>query len=261
MKKLLVVAVLALGLFSCNRPESNYEGVLMTNYGRDGIKSFETVTGAQGLLWFGSVLYQVPMWEQTGDANKVDVLTRDGSKFSVDPAYTYSATRLKGPNIVLKYKNYDISNPDEFYQSIEINILNKRVTDAYREEARKYATADSLMTNVTSYEDNVTARLKKEFANKYFDLQTLTSGLVPPKSMITAIENRNNAIIKTNTVKNELETSKMELEKARIDAETNRAKSSGLTKEVLQDKMIDAIKYSKNRIIITDGKTPVMINN
>jgi regulator of protease activity HflC (stomatin/prohibitin superfamily) len=261
MKKVLVVAILALGLFSCNRPESNYEGVLMTNYGRDGIKSFETVIGAQGFLWFGSELYQVPMWEQTGDANRVDVITRDGSKFSVDPTYTYNATRLKGPNIVLKYKNYNVTEPDQFFASIEANILNKRVTDAYREEARKYATADSLMTNVTSYEDSVTARLKKEFSTKFFDLNTLTSGLVPPKSMIKAIEDRNNAIIKTNTVKNELETSKMYLEKARIDAETNRAKSGGLTKEVLQDKMIEAIRTSSNRIIITDGKTPIMLNN
>lgn len=260
MKKLLVVLVLAMSLFSCNRPESNYEGVLMTEYGRNGVKSFETVTGAQGILWFGSELYQVPMWEQTGDAPLVKVLTRDASKFTVDPAYTYNATRLQGPNIVYKYKNYDVSKPNEFFESIEKNILNKRVTDAYREEARKYATADSLMNNVTSYEENVTLRLKKVFKEKFFDLNTLTSGLTPPPSMVTAIEERNNAILKTNTVKNELETSRMYLEKARIDAETNRAKSSGLTKEVLTEKYIEAIRDTKNRVIITDGRTPIMIN-
>lgn len=261
MKKVLAIAILALGLFSCNRPESNYEGVLMTEYGRNGIKSFQTVTGAQGILWFGSELYQVPMWEQTGDAPEVKVLTRDASKFTVDPAYTYNATRLQGPSIVLKYKNYDVTKPEQFFASIEKNILNKRVTDAYREEARKYATADSLMNNVTSYEDNVTARLKKEFKDKFFDLNTLTSGLTPPPSMVKAIEDRNNAILKTNTVKNELETSKMYLEKAKIDAETNRTKSAGLTKEILQDKWIEAVKVSQNRIIITNGQAPqVMIN-
>jgi hypothetical protein len=48
MKKLLIIAFLA--LTSCNRPEPNYEGVLMTDYGRNGLESFKVVTGAQGPL-------------------------------------------------------------------------------------------------------------------------------------------------------------------------------------------------------------------
>jgi len=79
--------------------------------------------------------------------------------------------------------------------------------------------------------------------------------------MADAIEKRNNAIQKANEVKNQLETSKMLLEKARIDAETNRVNSAGLTKEILQEKFIEAIRTSSNRIIITDGKTPIMLNN
>ena len=94
---------------------------------------------------------------------------------------------------------------------------------------------------------------------KGFTLNTLTSGLTPPRSMADAIENRNNAIQKANQVKNELETSKMYLEKAKIDAETNRMKSSGLTKEVLTQQYIEALRNSKNRVIITDGKTPLIL--
>jgi hypothetical protein len=32
MKKLLIIAIAFLALTSCNRPEPNYEGVLMTDY-------------------------------------------------------------------------------------------------------------------------------------------------------------------------------------------------------------------------------------
>jgi hypothetical protein len=78
--------------------------------------------------------------------------------------------------------------------------------------------------------------------------------------MAEAIEARNNAIQKANQVRNELETSKLYQEKARIDAETDRIKSAGLTKEVLQQKWIEAIRTSKNRIIITDGRTPIILN-
>jgi hypothetical protein len=67
MKKLLIIGIAILGLTSCNRPEPNYEGVLMTDYGRNGLESFKTVTGAQGPLGPGSELYQVPMFEQKAD--------------------------------------------------------------------------------------------------------------------------------------------------------------------------------------------------
>lgn len=257
MRNLLFLLVL-FGLIACNRPEPNYEGVLMTDYGRNGIESFKVVTGAQGILGPGSELYEVPMWEQTGDPPVVDITTKDAGTFTVDPAYTYSPTRGKGPNIVLEYKNYNVNYPDDFFDAVELNILNKRVTDAYREEARTYTT-DSLMNNLAGFEESVEKRLIEEFKIKHFDLTTLTSGLKPPASMTKAVEERNKAIQEANRVKNELETSRMLLEKAKIDAETNRVKSNGLTKEVLQELWIDAIKNSTNKVIITDGRTPVII--
>jgi hypothetical protein len=49
----------------------------------------------------------------------------------------------------------------------------------------------------------------------------------------------------------------MYLEKAKIDAETNRMKSSGLTKKCYSNNIIETIKKNK---VITDGKTPIMIS-
>lgn len=258
MKKLLGFLLSIVIFSSCNRPEPNYEGVLMTDYGRNGLESFKTVTGAQGILGPGSELYQVPMFEDKGDCEPIRVSTKDAGVFTVDPSYTYQATRGKGSHIILNYKHLGIG--DEFFDNIEDRVLNKMVTDAFRERSRFYTT-DSLMNNLGQFENEVQEDLKHKFVAKFFTLNTLTSGLTPPKSMADAIEARNNAIQKANEVKNQLETSRMLLEKAKIDAETNRVQSAGLTKEVLQEKMIDAIRYSKNRIIITDGKTPVMINN
>ena len=71
MKKVIsilcLIAVVAICMVSCNRPEPQYEGVLMQNYGRNGIEDFNPVTGVQGVLWFGEELYEVPMWEQDGN--------------------------------------------------------------------------------------------------------------------------------------------------------------------------------------------------
>ena len=257
MKKVLGLLVGVLFLGSCHRPEPNYEGVLMTDYGRNGIESFKVVTGAQGILGPGTELYQVPMFEQKADVDAVRVSAKDAGVFTIDPSYSYQVTRTKGPNIVLNYKH--LGTGDGFLDNVEENVLNKLVTDTFREEARNYTT-DSLMNNLNTFEKRVEKALTIKFTNKFFTLNTLTSGLTPPKSMAEAIEARNNAIQKANQVRNELETSKLYQEKARIDAETDRIKSAGLTKEVLQQKWIEAIRTSENRIIITDGRTPIILN-
>ena len=247
-------------LVGCNRPEPNYEGVLMTEYGRNGINSFKIVTGAQGMLGPGSELYQVPMWEQAGDPDVVEITAKDAGVFTVDPSYNYTPIRGKGAEIVFNYKNYRIQDPETFFDNVEANVLNKRVTDAYREEARNYTT-DSLMNNLGKFELSVQKRLKEEFKTKFFDLTTLTSGLKPPASMLKAVEDRNKAIQEANRVKNELETSRMLLEKAKIDAETNKVQSVGLTKEILMQQYIEMLGKTSNKVIITDGRTPVILGN
>jgi hypothetical protein len=232
----------------------------MTEYGRNGINSFKIVTGAQGILGPGSELYQVPMWEQAGDPDVVEITAKDAGVFTVDPSYTYTPIRGKGAEIVFNYKNYRIQNPETFFDNVEANVLNKRVTDAYREEARNYTT-DSLMNNLGKFELSVQSRLKEEFKTKFFDLTTLTSGLKPPASMLKAVEDRNKAIQEANRVKNELETSRMLLEKAKIDAETNKVQSVGLTREILMQQYIEMLGKTSNKVIITDGRTPVILGN
>lgn len=260
MKKMVFLFSVIASLVGCNRPEPNYEGVLMTEYGRNGINSFKIVTGAQGMLGPGSELYQVPMWEQAGDPDVVEITAKDAGVFTVDPSYTYTPIRGKGAEIVFNYKNYRIQNPETFFDNVEANVLNKRVTDAYREEARNYTT-DSLMNNLGKFELSVQSRLKEEFKTKFFDLTTLTSGLKPPASMLKAVEDRNKAIQEANRVKNELETSRMLLEKAKIDAETNKVQSVGLTKEILMQQYIEMLGKTSNKVIITDGRTPVILGN
>lgn len=259
MKKVIVLFSCIITLASCgmNRVKPNYEGVLMTNYGRNGIEDFKEAKGAQGILGPGSDLYQVPMWEQKADPQSVDVTSRDGGYFKVDPTFTYQSIRGKGVNIVFNYRHVDLSG-DAAMDNIETNILNPLVLNAYREEARSYST-DSLLNNLNGFEKSVEGRLKKEFEAKFFMITSLTSGLKPPQSMIDAIERRNNAIQQAEQVKNELEVSRMNLEKARIEAEENKVRSSGLSNANLQEKWIEAIRTTQNRVIITDGKTPVFI--
>ena len=254
----LLIFIVGYGYENMVRVEPNYEGVMMSNYGRNGREDFKVVTGRQWTLLPGTRLYQVPMFETSGDTDKVTISARDAGVFTVDPSYQYQPIRGKGVDIVFSYKHLGVENPEVMLENVEKAILNKLVVNAYREEAREYTT-DGLMNNLNEFEKKVETRLKKDFKAKYFGLTNLTSGLKPPKSMEDAIERRNNMILEKEKVENEVKVAKMNLEKARIEAETNKVKSKGLDEKLLQEKWIDAIRETENKVIITDGKAPTPI--
>ncbi|MFN3380249.1 MAG: SPFH domain-containing protein [Runella zeae] len=254
--KLMILSVVALS--ACNRVQPNYEGVLMKNYGREGRGDFSVVTGSQGLLGPGTELYQVPMFEQKADPSEVVITAKDAGVFTVDPSLTYQAIRGKGADIIFNYKHVGIDDANTIMDNIESAVLNALVVNAYREEARNFST-DSLMNNLNNFEQSVEMRLKKDFENKFFTLTALTSGLKPPASMAEAIERRNNAKQQAEQVRNELEVARMNLEKAKIEAEANRVKASGLEPRVLQEQWIEAIRTTQNKVIITDGRTPIIL--
>lgn len=255
---LVIFGSLFLSSCNLNRVESNYEGVLMQNYGRNGKVDFKIVRGSQGILGLGSTLYQTPMFEQRADPAKLDITTKNTGIFTVDPTYTYQAIRGKGVDIVFNFKHVGVDDKATMMDNVEAAILNALVLNAYKEEARTFTT-DSIMANMGIFENVVHARLKREFATKGFELMELTSGLLPPPSMREAIEKMNNAKINAETLRNELEGERMKLEKAKIEQQANIVRAQGLDPRVLQEQFIEAIRNSNNKIIITDGRTPVML--
>lgn len=259
------LAIMALSLTSCtnwNRVEPNHEGVLMTNYGRDGKSDFKIVTGGQGILGPGSELYQVPMWDVGGDANAISVNTKDATYFTVDPTYTYTATPGRGVDIIFSYKHYGSDDKEKFFDNIEANILNRLVTDAYREAARDF-TSDSLLSNMNVYERKVEDTLRARFARQHFTFKSVTSGLKPPQSMVDAINLKNNSKQKALAVKNDIEVSKLKLEQAKIDAQTDIESSRGLTPEILKLRGIEALeklaKSGNAKTVLINGDNPFIL--
>jgi len=247
--KFLMAIFAATALISCSRVPPNHEGVLMENYGRNGMDDFSLVTGRQSTVAPGTELYTVPMFEQRGDCKTLTVFTKDASQFTIDPLYVYQPTRGKGIEIIFNYKHLNKSE-ETFFENIEENILNSRVLNAYREVARDYTT-DSLMGNVADFENRVNVRLKTEFATSYFDLKEITSNLTPPASMIKTIEARNNAIQQAIQVENELRVAEARAKKLMVEAQAesdaNRLRQQTLTSLLVQQLFIE--KW--------DGKTPL----
>lgn len=257
---LVFAAISSLSSCGCNRVEPNHEGVQSSNFARSR-DDFKFVKGYVGTLYRGQKLYQVPMYSQTGELNYTTVTSRDGQEFTIHPHYRYKATEGHGIDIIFNYMHVGDENDSEaFLDSIEAKVLDPLVYDAFRTVARTFST-DSLVNNMAVYEAAVEAVVKTDFAEAHFDLlKGLSSSVKPPKSMDDAIEARNNVDQKIGQVKKEIELEKAYLQKAEIQAQTNKVASSGLTREVLLDKHIDMLKHTSNKVIITDGKTPVIFN-
>ena len=255
--KIFAFFSISLILSSCtnmNRPEPNCEGVLMTNYGETKA-DYKIVAGSQGVLGFGSELYNVPMAEQKGDCEPMKITAKGGGVFDVDPSYTYQAIRGRGVDILFNFKAY--SSDSEFLNAIEKNILNTLVINSYKEVARELTT-DTILYKLNNYELDVEKRVRADFDKKGFALNTLTSGLTPPLSMIKAIEARNNASIEAQTVQQQLQAAIYQIKKDSIQRISNKIKSDGLTPEILQLEYIKTLPSIKG-VIITDGRTPVIL--
>jgi regulator of protease activity HflC (stomatin/prohibitin superfamily) len=245
--KLLIIFSMCLFFTSCSFVEPNHEGILMENYG----KSKDDFSVQAGKVWTmapGSELFQVPMYEQKGDCPPLKVFAKDGGEFTVDPSYTYSPIRGKGIDILFAYKHL-YGDSKSFYDNVEGNILNTRVLNACREEARNFTT-DSLMNNVARFETSVQTRLAREFTDKFFALSEITSSLTPPESMARVIEERNNQIQQANKLKNEMLTretqikmnimnAEAEVKVAKLNAEATEIKNRTLTGSNLQKAWID----------------------
>ena len=132
MKKLIYALMTGFLVISCSRVEPNYEGVLMSNYGRNGKSDFIVVTGKQWTMSPGTELYQVPMFETSGDPSGLTISAKDAGVFTVDPSYQYQPIRGKGVDIVFNYKHLGINEPEVMMDNVEAAILNKLVTNAYR---------------------------------------------------------------------------------------------------------------------------------
>lgn len=243
-----ILSLCIIFLLSCTNVEPNEEGVLVSNYGKNGISDFTTCSGKTWHMAPGTTLYTVPMWAQGGDPAKMTVYAKGGGAFTVDPSYTYRAQRGKGRELIMEYKHI-YSAGDAFFDNVEASTLNKMILSVYRDEAQKF-TPDSLVNFASLYETRVKATIFESFQKKNFLLDELTSNLTPPQSMSNAIENKNlqyQAALaleqKKKTEQNaadiEIIQAETKLKVARLETQANRERTTSLTPAVLQQMWIE----------------------
>jgi len=262
MKKWTFIALISIALFSCGtRVEPNYQGVLMENYGKNGISDYSLQLGKVNDWGLGTKLYQVPLWEQraswadNGEGKTVLHLeASDRTGFTATPSYSYKVIPSKAAELVFKNANIDGSG-EEFMRRLEFNVLEPRIYDYTKDDARSFST-DTLMLTGGSLRFETIVKKKVETAFRELGLELLTFNLqtkVAERAQ-EKIDQKNEVNQEIVLLDNKIVEQKKRNELVALQAEENRIRSTGITPQLLQQQFIEAWKENKQPLY---GTSPI----
>jgi regulator of protease activity HflC (stomatin/prohibitin superfamily) len=251
---LTIILILSAALSSCTRIDAGYEGILIKQYGTDkGVSDVTLVTGRVTYNPWTEDVEQMPLFVKTVDYDPFTVNSKDGSEFTVDPTISIKVNKGMAPGIYQKYR-VDI---DEI---IDITVLNY-VKNAFRLQFNKY-TADEITSKREEFEIAVEKSLSASLEAEGFHLETLTSGIHYPETLIEAINAKNKAVQDALRIENEVKSAEAQAKikvakasgdgdalviQAKAEAEANRLRRISLDGLLIQQQFIE--KW--------DGKLPV----
>lgn len=246
MKKLFTILLISYITTSCTRIDAGYEGILIKMYGTEkGVQDVTMVTGRVTYNIFTESVEQIPLFVQTIDYSPFTVNAKDGSVFVVDPTMSIKIIPGSSPEIFKKYRK-DI---DEIIKTTLYNY----VRDAFRIQFNKYTT-DDIISKREEFENNVQNFLVSQLEKEGFHLEQLTSGLQYPKTIVDAIDAKNQAVQRAMQAENQLKVAeanaRIKIVEAKAEAEANELKQRTLTPMLIQQQFIE--KW--------DGKTPLYGN-
>lgn len=243
---LLAAILFSVTFTSCERVEPNYEGVLMSNWGKNGKPDFSLQRGLVNTMGPGTKLYQVPLWEQRAsfednedDAKKIlHLKSSDNTEVTCHPQYTFKVIDSLAVDVV--FENKQLGDGKDFMKSLEDNILEMKIYDVMREESRKW-TNDSMMATGGSlrFEEDVETLVRREFRKKGLELITFSCQLDYSDAVKKRIDKRNETQQDIAVTEQQIILQQKKNELALLKAKENENLSTGLTPAILTKEFID----------------------
>jgi regulator of protease activity HflC (stomatin/prohibitin superfamily) len=196
-----------LGLFiisftsSCTRIDQGHVGLKIDLAGGSKGDGIVEVSGWVFYMPGFTTVEEFPTFTQTADYEDFVVTAKGGTQFHVDPTLNYSVISAQAVHV---YQNY--RKP---LKELEATIIKPIVYDAYRLTANRYS-ADSLMNNRSSFEEQAEAYLTNALLKDGFKFDRITSGLKPPASMQAVVDAKNQSIQVALKAENDVKTAEAE---------------------------------------------------
>jgi len=253
-----IFVFLLLTMFTCCREkiDAGNIGLLVSQYG-DG--KGQGVSVSAGVQWYNpltSDVVEIPAFVQHKEYAVFTVSDKDGSSWEVNPKLNY---RVNSTTIADTYRKYRKELPE-----LEEGIIKTVIQEAYRNIFNGYST-DSIMRSREDIERQTKLMIIKTLEKEGFITEQLTSGMVPPKAISDAVNQKNKAVQDAMRIENEvkstqatgmkkvaeaksnaealLTSSKANAEamitNARAEAEANRLRQQTLTPLLLQQQFIE----------------------
>lgn len=238
MKNIKFLVLFTLVLTACERVAPNYQGVLMTDFGKNGKSDFSLQKGRIWTLAPGTELFQVPLFEQrAGFESSLNLKAADNTAFTSKPSYSYSVVESRAIDVV--FQNKQINSSDGFMKALEDNILEPKIYDIMKEASRKFLT-DSLMATGGSlkFEEYVQELVQEEFDKRGLSLSTFSSQLEFSQKVTEKIDNRNEVQTNLSVLDQQIAEQKKKNQLADLQAQEAILRSKGLTPEILTEKAI-----------------------
>lgn len=226
MKKiLLLMAIAIIGFTSCTTIDSGSVGVKFYKWSSDETEKGGVKGTCKGFVFynpFSQDIYEYPTFVQRRSYEPFQVNAKDAAIFEMTPTLAYRLNPDMIEQIFVKYRKP--------INEIEEGYIRTCIYEAYRTCGNTY-TSDYLMSNRGEFESEVRKRLEKSLMEEGFIVEEFTTQIVPPKSLVQAIDQKNaaiqNALRAENQVKEAEANAKIVVAKAEGEAKALKIKGDG----------------------------------
>lgn len=268
MKKIVLFFTIVLGMVvsSCSIVDSGEAGIKFKKFSLTDQGQLDAVPASGFVFYniFTEDVYKYPTFVQRVDYKPFTVTTKDAAVFSMDPMLAYQIERSKAKDIFAKYRRP--------LSDIEAGYIRTCIYDAYRITANSY-TSDELMANRAEFELKVRSMLDETLGEEGFIISEFTSQIVPPQSLQTTIDAKNQAIQEALKAENEVKKAEAnakiavaraegeaKAQKIKADAEAyyNRQIAASLSTLIVQQNWIEKWNGKLPEVQAGNGMTPVI---
>ena len=222
MRKLffLMFALSALLFTSCGfeRIDAGYEGIQVNKYG--DAKGVDQVVQVTGAVWYNKIredIYEVPIFMQDYNYEKMSFKTSDMMNTSISAGVQVKLPEGNTPNLFVKYRNY-FSNG-----TVDLNeLMYKHVRKAFSSAVGQYK-AEELITKKTEFAQTADLEVKRTLGELGFIVEGVF--LLNDPSLPKSIQEQVDAKIKADQIAQKKES---ELRQTEADAAKRIADAQGI---------------------------------
>jgi len=252
---LFLMLFVVASLYSCTTVDSGSVGIRFHKWSSSSEKQGGVLGTVKGFVWYNPItqsIHKYPVYVQRKSFEDITVNTKDAAIFRIAPTLAYKLDPEKAIDVFLKYRRP--------LMEIENGFIHTCIYEAYRTVGNTY-TSEELMANRGEFEATVRERLEHSLNAEGFLVLEFTAQIMPPPSLVEAIDAKNRAIQDALRAENEIRRAEaqaqIEIAKAKGESEALRIKGDG---EAYYNRVVAA---SLNLLLVQqyaiekwDGKLP-----